>query len=31
MDHCLRLGFGNREDELLEGLGRIREAFDEVS
>jgi aspartate/methionine/tyrosine aminotransferase len=30
MDHYLRLGFGNPEDELLEGLGRIREAFDEV-
>jgi len=31
MDHYLRLGFGNPEDELLEGLGRVREAFDEVS
>lgn len=31
MDHYLRLGFGNPEDELLEGLGRIRDAFDEVS
>ena len=30
MDHYLRLGFGNPEDELLEGLGRIRDAFDEV-
>ena len=31
MDHYLRLGFGNPEKELLEGLRRIREAFDEVS
>jgi len=31
MDHYLRLGFGNPADELLEGLGRVREAFDEVS
>jgi aspartate/methionine/tyrosine aminotransferase len=31
MDHFLRLGFGNPEDELLEGLRRIRDAFDEVS
>ncbi|MDA0328690.1 MAG: aminotransferase class I/II-fold pyridoxal phosphate-dependent enzyme [Gemmatimonadetes bacterium] len=31
MDHYLRLGFGNPEDELLEGLGRVREAFDEVT
>lgn len=31
MDHYLRLGFGNPEDELLEGLRRVREAFDEVS
>ena len=30
MDHYLRVGFGNPEDELLEGLERIREAFDEV-
>jgi aspartate/methionine/tyrosine aminotransferase len=30
MDHYLRLGFGNPEDELLEGLARVREAFDEV-
>jgi hypothetical protein len=30
MDEYLRLGFGNPEDELLEGLGRIREAFDEI-
>lgn len=31
MDHYLRLGFGNPEKELLEGLARVREAFDEVS
>lgn len=31
MDHYLRLGFGNPEDELLEGLGRVRAAFDEVT
>ncbi|MEM7417179.1 MAG: aminotransferase class I/II-fold pyridoxal phosphate-dependent enzyme [Gemmatimonadota bacterium] len=31
MDHYMRLGFGNPEDELLEGLGRIRAAFDEVT
>jgi aspartate/methionine/tyrosine aminotransferase len=31
MDHYLRLGFGNPEDELLDGLSRIRAAFDEVS
>ena len=30
MDHYLRLGFGNPEDELLEGLSRIRQAFDEA-
>ncbi|MGB1657977.1 MAG: aminotransferase class I/II-fold pyridoxal phosphate-dependent enzyme, partial [Longimicrobiales bacterium] len=30
MDHFIRLGFGNPENELLEGLGRIRDAFDEV-
>jgi aspartate/methionine/tyrosine aminotransferase len=30
MDHYLRIGFGNPEDELLEGLGRIRAAFDEL-
>lgn len=30
MDHYLRLGFGNPKDELLEGLRRVREAFDEV-
>ncbi|MEJ2204312.1 MAG: aminotransferase class I/II-fold pyridoxal phosphate-dependent enzyme [Gemmatimonadota bacterium] len=28
MDSYLRIGFGNPEDELLDGLGRIREAFD---
>ena len=31
MDHYLRLGFGNPEDELLAGLDRIRAAFDEVT
>lgn len=31
MDHFIRLGFGNPEDELLEGLGRVRDAFDDVS
>ncbi len=31
MDSYLRVGFGNPEDELLEGLRRVREAFDEVS
>jgi aspartate/methionine/tyrosine aminotransferase len=31
MDSYLRLGFGNPRDELLDGLSRIREAFDEVS
>lgn len=30
MDAYLRIGFGNPEDELLEGLRRIREAFDAV-
>ena len=30
MDHYLRIGFGNPKDELLDGLGRIREAFDEL-
>lgn len=30
MDHYLRIGFGNPEDELRQGLGRIRAAFDEV-
>lgn len=31
MDSYLRLGFGNPEDELLEGLDRIRAAFEEVT
>ena len=31
MDHYLRIGFGNPEDELLDGLSRIRVAFDEVT
>ena len=31
MDSYLRVGFGNPEDELREGLRRIREAFDEVT
>jgi aspartate/methionine/tyrosine aminotransferase len=31
MDHYLRIGFGNPEEELLEGLGLLREAFDEVA
>ena len=30
MDHYLRLGFGNPQDELMEALGRVREGFDEV-
>lgn len=30
MDRYVRIGFGNPADELVEGLGRIREAFDEV-
>jgi aspartate/methionine/tyrosine aminotransferase len=30
MDHYLRLGFGNPKDELLDGLGRVRVAFDEI-
>ena len=30
MDRHLRLGFGNPEDELREGLARIAEAFEEV-
>jgi aspartate/methionine/tyrosine aminotransferase len=30
MDRYLRLGFGNPRDELLEGLSRIRRAFDAV-
>jgi len=31
MDHYLRIGFGNPRDELLDGLERIRRAFDEVA
>lgn len=31
MDAYLRIGFGNPDDELREGLRRIREAFDEVA
>lgn len=31
MDQYLRLGFGNPKDELLDGLGRIRAVFDEVT
>jgi aspartate/methionine/tyrosine aminotransferase len=31
MDSYLRIGFGNPEEELLDGLGRIRDAFDEVT
>jgi len=31
MDHYLRIGFGNPAHELREGLGRIRDAFDEVT
>jgi hypothetical protein len=30
MDHFLRIGFGNPREELLEGLGRVAEAFKEV-
>ncbi len=30
MDRFLRVGFGNPRDELMEGLGRIAEAFREV-
>jgi len=30
MDRYLRLGFGNPRDELMEGLGRIADAFREV-
>lgn len=30
MDSYLRIGFGNPQDELLEGLELIREAFDEL-
>jgi len=31
MDRYLRIGFGNPRDELLDGLERIRRAFDEVT
>jgi aspartate/methionine/tyrosine aminotransferase len=31
MDHYLRIGFGNPEDELIEALDLVREAFDEVA
>ncbi len=31
MDRYLRIGFGNPAGELTEALGRIREAFDELS
>ena len=31
MDGFVRIGFGNPAEELLEALGRIREAFDEVA
>jgi aspartate/methionine/tyrosine aminotransferase len=30
MDRYLRLGFGNPRDELMDGLGRIAEAFNEI-
>jgi aspartate/methionine/tyrosine aminotransferase len=30
MDHYLRIGFGNPREELMDGLGRIAEAFKEV-
>ncbi len=30
MDHYLRIGFGNPRDELVDGLGRISEAFREI-
>lgn len=30
MDHYLRIGFGNPRDELMDGLGRIADAFQEV-
>ena len=30
MDHYLRIGFGNPRDELLDGLGRISDAFNEI-
>jgi aspartate/methionine/tyrosine aminotransferase len=31
MDGFIRIGFGNPANELLEALGRIRDAFDEVA
>jgi aspartate/methionine/tyrosine aminotransferase len=31
MDHYLRIGFGNPEEELREALALVREAFDEVT
>jgi hypothetical protein len=31
MDEYVRIGFGNPAAELLEALGRVREAFDEVA
>jgi len=31
MDRYLRIGFGNPREELLDGLGRIRRAFDDVA
>ncbi len=31
MDSYLRIGFGNPADELLDGLARIRDAFDDVA
>jgi len=30
MDHYLRIGFGNPREELMDGLGRISEAFREI-
>jgi hypothetical protein len=30
MEEYVRIGFGNPAPQLLEALGRIREAFDEV-
>jgi hypothetical protein len=30
MDRYLRIGFGNPRDELMEGLGRISDAFREI-
>ena len=31
MDRYLRIGFGNPESELMEGLGLVRDAFDEIA